>query len=257
MCRMLAKVSVQPTGIMKELEQCPNSLMWLSENGRKSHDPDVRGLHNDGCGMAYVDDQGVLHFKRFGKQEFWSNDYREFASAAQSKLYIAHNRFASEGLDTAVNGAHPFTINKFGMQLAFCHNGGVDTYMKEARTRETSDSEILLEKITENISELSVKALANELSTIAASTDYSSITGFLLARNELYIWRIFNEKRKSDFDKLSRYYTLYFSIRHNEVLIASEPLDEGEWQLLPNYKLLSLKPSPDDIEMHLVDLTRL
>lgn len=251
---MLAKVSVMPTGIMEELEQCPNSMLWLSENGRKSHDPDVRGRHNDGCGMAYIDKNGRLKYTRHGKADFWSDAYRDFAIAAESKLFIVHNRFASAGLDLASSGAHPFTCEKFGMKLAFCHNGVVHSYMEEAKARKTSDSEILLEKLLEKLPELNTAALANSISEIANASDYNSLTGFLLASNELYIWRIFNEKHTDDFDKLSRYFTLYFCIRRNEVLIASEPLDEGSWQLLPNFKMLSIKPSENDIEMRLVDL---
>ena len=209
MCRMLAKVSVTPTGIMRELEQCPNSLLWLSTNGRKSHDPDIRGLHNDGCGMAYIDGNGELKSTKHGKSDFWSDAYHQFATKANSKLYIAHNRFASAGLNTLVNGAHPFLINKFDGQLAFCHNGGVDSYMAVANARNTSDSEILLEKLLEPIDELTNVELAMSISGIAKQTDFSSITGFLLSKSELYIWRVFNENRKADFDKLNRYYTLF------------------------------------------------
>ena len=254
MCRMLAKVSVIPTGIMHELEQCPNSLLWLSENGRKSHDPDVRGRHNDGCGMAYIDKSGALRKTRHGKDDFWSDDYRKFAMQANSRLYIVHNRFASEGLDISEGGAHPFTIEKFGKELAFCHNGAVDSYMQEARERNTSDSEILLEELVKEIPDISTSSISNSIKIIANTKEYSSLCGFLLSENELYIWRIFNENRKSDYDKLNRYFTLYFLMRKNEVLIASEPLDDDNWQLIPNNYLLSLKPTFENIEMKITAL---
>ena len=255
MCRMLAKVSVLPTGIMEELEQCPNSLLWLSENGRTSKDPDVRGQHNDGCGMAYIDKNGSLRSTRHGKTDFWNNEYREFATAAQSKIYIAHNRFASEGLELSTKAAHPFIYEKFSKKLAFCHNGSVYSLMEAARAKNTSDSEILLENILEKVNEINVSSLAGSISEIAVTADYNSLTGFLLSSDELYLWRIFNEKRIGEFDKLSRYFTLYLSIRQNDVIIASEPLDNGSWQLLPNYKMLSIKPAEQNIEMRLVDLT--
>ena len=254
MCRMLAKISVIPSGIMHELEQCPYSLFWLSENGRKSHDPDIRGRHNDGCGMAYIDESGTLKTTRHGKDEFWNDDYRNFALEAKSRLYIVHNRFASEGLDISTEGAHPFTIEKFGKPLAFCHNGAVDSYMKEARERNTSDSEILLEELVKSIPDISTSSISNSIINISNTIEYSSLCGFLLSEDELYIWRIFNEKRKSDFDKLNRYFTLFFLMRKNEVLIASEPLDNDNWQLIPNNYFLSLKPANTLIEMKITSL---
>lgn len=251
---MLAKVSIVPAGIMHELEQCPNSMLWLSENGRKSHDPDVRGRHNDGCGMAYINKSGELKYTRHGKEEFWSNYYRDFAMEASSKLFIVHNRFASEGLDTTSGGAHPFVIERAGRSFAFCHNGAIDSYMSEARDRKTSDSEILLEKLVGNNDELSAKVLADRLTTIAIETEYNSLSGFLLDKEQLFLWRIFNERRKEDIDRLNRYFTLYLSIRKNHLLIASEPLDDESWQLLPNNKMLTITPNDFEIKMQLIDL---
>jgi hypothetical protein len=85
MCRMLAKISAMPTGIMHELEQCPYSLYWLGSNGIKSHNPDVRGLHNDGCGMAYISLSGDLKYIRKGKDDFWDSSYHQFAENAVSR----------------------------------------------------------------------------------------------------------------------------------------------------------------------------
>ena len=43
-------------------------------------------------------------------------------------------------------------------------------------------------------------------------------------------------------------------MRKNEVLIASEPLDDDNWQLIPNNYLLSLKPTFENIEMKITAL---
>ncbi|MEP7265935.1 MAG: class II glutamine amidotransferase, partial [Bacteroidota bacterium] len=235
-------------GILQEMEQCPNSLLWLSENGIKSHNPDVRGLHNDGCGMAYINSDGRVKSIRKGKTDFWDKSYHDFAAAVSSKLIIAHNRFASPGLNTIENGAHPFIYNKFGKDYAFCHNGGVDTFMDEAKQRNTSDSEIFMEHLLNNMKHPGKTEVVDSLEKIATTTDYSSLCGFLMCDKNIYIWRIFNEKRKEDFDKLSRYYTLYMSIRSNYILIASEPLDEEKWLLIPNKQFLAISPSDNGIE---------
>ena len=121
--------------------------------------------------------------------------------------------------------------------------------MAEANDRNTSDSEILLEKLVAPLSELTTSTIQKSISAIAQQTDFSSITGFLLSKNELYIWRVFNENRKADFDKLNRYYTLYFSVRKDYVLVASEPLDDGSWQLIPNYQMLTITPKSEHIEI--------
>jgi predicted glutamine amidotransferase len=249
MCRMLSKIAASPTGIMREMEQCPNSLLWLSENGIKSHNPNVRGRHNDGCGMAYIDTIGRLQSIRKGKTDFWDQLYHHFAATALSQLYIAHNRFASDGLNTLENGAHPFLFTRFGKSFAFCHNGGVGTYMEEAIQRNTSDSEIFMEQLLNGMKVLTKEEAVSSLERIMSSTEYSSLCGFLLCESEVYIWRVFNENIPEEFDRLSSYYTLYMSIRSDHVLIASEPLDDEKWMLLPNKQFLAVKPHNGSIEI--------
>ncbi len=193
---MLSKISTLPTGIIQEMEKCPNSLLWLSENGIKSHDPNVRGLHNDGCGMAYIDQDGKIKNIRKGKSDFWDQAYHNFATQANSRLYIAHNRFASKGLNTFENGSHPFLMSRFNTDYAFCHNGVVDTFMEEAKQRNTSDSEIFMEHIINGMKNAEEKEVISSVEIIAQSTEYASLCGFLLCENEVYIWRLFNENKK-------------------------------------------------------------
>jgi predicted glutamine amidotransferase len=249
MCRMLCKISEHPSGIMQEMERCPNSLLWLSENGIKSHDPNVRGLHNDGCGMAYIDQKGEIKNIRKGKSDFWNKDYHDFAAQANSRLYIAHNRFASKGLNTIENGSHPFLMSRFNKDYAFCHNGVVDSFMEEAKQRNTSDSEIFMEHIINGMNSEGEKEVILSIEKIAQNNEYASLCGFLLSNNEVYIWRLFDENKKEDYDKLSRYYTLYLSIRSNYVLVASEPLDDENWMLIPNKQFLTIKPLNDGIDI--------
>ncbi|MEO8088455.1 MAG: class II glutamine amidotransferase, partial [Bacteroidota bacterium] len=129
---MIAKISVEPTGILDEMLKCPYSLKYLSEHGRQPSDPETRGSHHDGCGMAFSKNGNVEIHKR-SKENAWDETYQQVARTASSNIFIAHNRLASKGLEMTENGAHPFSIDAGGKTFALCHNGGVRTYMEEAK----------------------------------------------------------------------------------------------------------------------------
>src|SRR5580765_642941 len=101
MCRMIAKVSTTEASIMEEMFLCPTSLQYLSQNARQPDAPWERGQHNDGCGMAFVQN-GKLESHKRDKETAWDSSYQSIASNSRSKSFIAHNRLASEGLNTSV-----------------------------------------------------------------------------------------------------------------------------------------------------------
>ena len=107
MCRMIAKVSSAEASIIDEIFLCPVSLHYLSQNGRQPDAPWERGEHKDGCGMAYIENGSITIHKR-DKENAWDESYQDIALSSRSKIFIAHNRLASEGLNTSVDAAHPF-----------------------------------------------------------------------------------------------------------------------------------------------------
>jgi predicted glutamine amidotransferase len=242
MCRMLAKISLQESSIMEEMLQCPYSLQYLSENGRQSSNPEQRGHHRDGCGIAFVDQSG-MHIEKRRREEAWDASYIQTVREARSKVFIAHNRRTSQGLETRLEGTHPFSLEKNGIRFAFCHNGTAESYVPEALARGTADTQLFFEELIATTNHFTTEAIAESVQRIARKTQYDSISGMLITdRNELFVWRIHDES-PDRIERLSSYYTLYLSFRKGSVVIASEPLDDSPWVLLPNKTFLGIVPN--------------
>jgi predicted glutamine amidotransferase len=90
---------------------------------------------------------------------------------------------------------------------------------------------------------------ADMITAIAMETDYNSLSAFLMSPNELHVWRVYNDKNPEDVKLYEDYYTLYLSLRNGNAIVSSEPLDEGNWQRLPNKSFLTLKPSTNTVEI--------
>ncbi len=246
MCRMIAKVSVAPSSIMDEMMMCPYSLKYLSENGRQPGDPDTRGEHNDGSGIAFAKNGNIEVHKR-SKENAWDESYQQLIRSASSNIFIAHNRLASKGLEMKEQGAHPFTIIAAGKIFALCHNGGVRTYMEEAKLNHTSDSNIFLQRLIDKSGNNDVDSIYQRLSFITNETEYSSLCAYLMTAEELFVWRIYNERDKEKIYSFEKYYTLYLRMRNNNVIFASEPLDDLPWMLLENRSFYYLRLNSDQI----------
>lgn len=251
---MVAKVSSEITSIYEELENCPYSLHWLSAHGKQSKNPEQRGAHDDGCGLAWFENVKLQLHKR-GKDRFWDASFVQEAKDARSRIFIAHDRQASGGLQLDEKGAHPFSATIAGKQVALCHNGAVRNLMDEAKAHGTSDSEIFLQKIADKASSLSFEDMRQTIAGMAAHYDYTSMTAFLLAPDRLFAWRIYNGKDKTNRDRYEKYYTLYISNRGDHILIASEPIDDNpNWELIPNMSFIEAVPVDGKVEVKQVSL---
>ncbi|MNE36782.1 Gamma-glutamyl-hercynylcysteine sulfoxide hydrolase [compost metagenome] len=242
MCRMLAKISVYPTTIVEEMLLCPTSLHYLSSQGRMPEDPETRGPHNDGCGIAYVNNKSIEIHKR-DREHIWDNSYRLIIENVKSNLFIAHNRKATKDLEVNKDRSHPFYYQHF----AFCHNGSVYSYMDEAQDKGLTDTEIFLHQLIDKSKNASPETIFTALSEIANTTNYSSLTAFLMGNDELFAWRIFNDKNHEKALRFEDYYTLWLKKTKDSVVIASEPLDHSDWEKLPNFSFLHFKPDGDSI----------
>ena len=249
MCRMIAKVSVQETSIMDEMLNCPYSLEYLSKHGRQPDDPAQRGNHRDGCGMAFIHNNTTEIHKR-NRDHAWDDSYIQTVKEALSKLFIAHNRLTSAGLESRVEGSHPFEVFSQGSSYAFSHNGTIYNFVDEAKKRNTSDSFLFLEHLISKSETNDDESIITRLTALSSYSEYSSMTAFLLAPDRLLIWRIFNDKDVVKFEKRNMYYTMYMKLSNNNILFSSEPLDEDGWTLMPNNTIISAKPSGKKIEMN-------
>ena len=226
---------------------CPHSLKYLSQHGRQPHDPELRGEHADGCGMAFSNNRSVEVHRR-SRENAWDESYISLAKNVSANIFLAHNRLASKGLEASEKGAHPFSITAKEKTFALCHNGGIRNFMDEAKANGTSDSLIFLRNLIDQSGENDVSAITDRLEKIARETTYSSLTSFLMSADELYVWRIFSEDEVAK-ESYEKYYTLYMTMRKNAVLFSSEPLDDSPWMLLPNYSLMHLYIKDENIAL--------
>lgn len=246
MCRMIAKVSSSESSIIEEMFLCPTSLHYLSANGKLPNAPWERGEHNDGCGLAFVQDGNIEIHKR-DKEHAWDDSYQAIVRDIRSRFFIAHNRLASKGLNTSIESAHPFLYMPRSIPYAFSHNGTIRSYMDEAVRLGTSDSSVLLRKIVDAKEKNPGREVSDIVTSIAMETDYNSMSAFLLTPTEMMVWRIYNDANPDTSKTYEDAFTLYFSLRNGNAMVSSEPLDEGNWHSLPNKTYLLLKPSEQGV----------
>lgn len=245
MCRMLAKVAIQPFNPAYELLEAPHSLRIQSQCGRQPDAPDTCGPHASGCGMAWPANTG-LEIEKRGPDDRWDDSFVALVKTLRTPAILAHNRLASPGLKVDVRTSHPFAENFRGTPAAFCHNGGVFNLMDEAKTKETTDSQLFFSALLAKLSSLDHAELASALKQFADTWRYTSLSGMLLTPTTLHVWRCYDQKnrRRADFEK---YYTLWVK-RTDGICIASEPVDQlSGWELMPNRALLSISYAGHDL----------
>jgi predicted glutamine amidotransferase len=188
------------------------------------------------------------------KKKIYKFTYIGTVKNALSKLFIGHNRLTSAGLESRVEGSHPFQITANEISYAMSHNGTIYDFVDAAKKRNTSDSFIFMEHLILQNETNTPNDVFNRLQNISSVCDYSSMTGFLISPNQLFVWRVFNDKDLSKAEKRNLYYTLYMKLNKDSVIISSEPLDDSAWALLPNYSFLSLTPINNHIEINFSSL---
>jgi predicted glutamine amidotransferase len=250
---MIAKVSKTESGIMEEMIKCPYSLHYLSQHGNILYGTNAKGEHRDGCGIALVNGSNIVIEKR-DKEHCWDDSYIDFVSKAQSKIFIAHNRQTSKGLNSTVEGAHPFFISAHGVPYAFSHNGTVHDYIPEAQKRNTSDTLIFFEHLVKQDGDNTPGKILERLEHISKTTSYSSLTAFLMSPTYLIAWRIYNTSDKEKAVKHERYYTLYNKESNDNIVISSEPLDDDMWDSIPNNSALVITPTNSEIKIEEVTI---
>lgn len=230
---MFSKISFKEVSPLNEMLNCTYSLKYLSIQGRQPEDANVRGTHNDGCGMAFFEN-GKLKIEKRDKQDAWDKSYVKAIEKVSSKIFIGHNRLTVGGLQSNYDGTHPFYLQRGDKEFAFSHNGTIYNFMDEAKSRNTSDSLIFMEKLLEGKT-FNEDFVLRKLKYVANETDYSSIIGFLMTTDKLMVWRGFNDKDKEKFVNLDRYYTMFMQLNNDGAIFSSEPLDNGSWTLIPNF----------------------
>lgn len=242
MCRMAARVSVQPQSPAFELLEASHSLRKQSLAANYPFSPSGTGPHNDGCGIAWFE-RGTINLEKRGREECWDETFIEDVRSLQTTAWIAHNRAASQGLVVDTANAHPYLSTIQGEPVAFCHNGGVRSLMEAAKARQVSDSCILLEHLSKELRVLAFDELREFLHARSASWEFTSINGLLLSQYGVFAWRCFEEKPQT-LSVFNDYYTLSIRDGADDICIASEPLNPGaSWRHIPNRTLVEVSTS--------------
>jgi len=245
---MLAKVSSQVSSAEYELLSAPHSLSAQSLKAKLPFADRRCGPHNDGCGVAWLEDDS-LRLKTRGRSGCWDSSFIGLAENLASTALIAHNRAASPGLVINRSAAHPYLGSIAGEQVAFCHNGGIRDLFAQASARRVTDSFIFLEHLSREIHVLDIGSLRGLLAACAKDWSYSSLNGLLLSSRGVFAWRCFEEGGPSG-DINSGYYTLHIHSRSSGICIASEPVDRKHgWQQLPNRTLCELRSEGGTVVM--------
>ena len=121
--------------------------------------------------------------------------------------------------------------------------------MPEAKELGTSDSKIFLQKIVDVKESDPAMEIGEIVTSLARESEYNSMSALLMSPDEMWIWRIYDDKDPENIEVYEAYYTLYLSLRNGYAIVSSEPLDEGNWQLLPNKTFLNIRPSDDSLQL--------
>ena len=97
----------------------------------------------DGCGFAYLNDNGIIVMHKFMDfKSFW----KEYKKVQENHTMLIHFRIATHGKVELAN-CHPFKLNS---HMALIHNGIISGY--GSRTENLSDTKDFIDKVIGNIS---------------------------------------------------------------------------------------------------------
>ena len=224
---MLGVMSREPMSIGYYLWEVPRSLCWLSCSGHKAP-------HRDGMGLVYKNSDGRMTLHRWGHEELDQLDVKGSRALAREKttLLIAHARQASSGYrEMTAAQAHPFVED--GIYLA--HNGTIRD-ADSLKGGKATDSEKLLHWLASHWQPRNLLGMKDTLKKLLTRVeDYSAINLFITEGNHLYAFCCYMQEPE--------HYTLHYHQTNKQVIVASEPLDDGWWQPLRNGELLEISPA--------------
>jgi predicted glutamine amidotransferase len=150
-----------------------------------------------------------------------------------SSQLIAHLRKASSGSISKQN-THPFVAG----QWAFARNGTISKHGLHTKT----DSQWFFEELLHRASEEKniTKAIRDQVKAIHDQYKYTSITFLLSDGKDLYAYR--------DFADYSYYYTMYFTVLDDLIMVSQEEFFDSDWQEVENNQLLHASDSGMDLQ---------
>ncbi len=246
MCRLLGVAGKLNPATEKIILQ---KFQNLAEAGRIPRGA-LKG-HKDGWGIAAFANGKIILYDRRAEDAAQSTHYGEVVRMLEEmnhNVVVAHLRKASVGSANAEN-THPF---KFG-NFVFAHNGTIANYQNipVAKTTAnmlagTTDSErffyYLMEQYQEKPGQLMEETIKACVSMVGEKLGYKSMNFVMSDGVQVWAMREVNEDDEVVKEKkLLDYYTLYRAVIDGTTVICSEKIIPGNWELIPNHKLISVK----------------
>lgn len=192
------------------------------------------GNHPDGWGIAYRNWEEI-RIVRSGNPA--CADPQLLKIHAETDRFIGHVRYASNTATVNAANSHPFLVDG----IALAHNGTFrGSIGDEAGTRNVSDTLVFLERLCVLWRERTLPCLKEVMSEILQNTDlvgnYSAANMLIASGESLFALRRW--RRNED------YYTLFLQSSPGQVVVASQPLDDGPgWRPLGNGEMAELRPN--------------
>jgi predicted glutamine amidotransferase len=243
MCRLFGYVSDRPTAVVDELG--PEGFRDFTALAR---------VHDDGWGMAWLDDAGRTQTARSPASADDDPEYARLAARPLGAAGFAHLRWATGGLAVGVENTHPFADGPF----AFAHNGhiapidrleGMLTAGSRARLVGTTDSERYFRLVVQCIEEEGDEAGGVTLALRLLMREFpnSSLNALLLTSRHLFavhvnsradspragLRALFESPDAIPFRHENEYYAMDYRLTSTCVQVISSGLDAPGWSPVP------------------------
>ncbi len=231
MCRMAAFMSLEP---MKgyEVEDFLEAVSRMASRGRSSKESGMGHPHGWGL-AAFSRGRPVLYVRE--TFPMWK---RGFYARFGADVVLAHARAASVG-EVSFENTHPFSVVVGDKIWFFAHNGSVRG-IEGGDALGKTDSEAMMLRLTRN--GVDPSKLVEGVREIREKfwEGLSSMTFLMVSADELYALK--GAKERPD------YFNLYVKKGERIVILASEPLDDGNWKEMENWTLLLFRRTEGRIE---------
>ena len=270
MCRLLGYLGA-PIQLEKILYKPEHSLVVQSYQPRQM---ETALMNADGFGVGwYHQHQETNPFRYRNTTPIWSDiNLPSLSRYVESGCLLGYVRSATPGLSVDMSNCQPFTSegSSLSHRLLFTHNGYIDNFRKTLyrpirnslndetyqSIQGTTDSEhifaLILDELQRSPHITLEKALANALTSLSELANsyqaYFCATMIVSDGKQLLACRYASRSPAP---------TLYWlrddSTYPNAVIVASEPLFDGNWNSCPEQSIISIG---EDFEVHTHQLSQ-
>lgn len=256
MCRLLGYLgsSIQLDRILYKPE---HSLIVQSYQPKEMH---IALLNADGFGVGWYHPQredNPYTYKNI--LPIWNDiNLPQLSRYIESSSILSYVRSATPGLPVDIGNCQPFVSNHVRDRLMFVHNGYIDNFRHKFRRKirnllseeaeiwikGNTDSEYLCALILTYLQthphsslEEAMAKVINEVGELSKAENFKFITAMIVGTGKRLI-----ACRYSTFEDVPTLYWVRDAPNYpNAVILASEPLFEGNWKPCPEHHILTVE----------------